>query len=156
MPHNPLVDSGENIDSDKDVHFVGALAQNAGEEANISFPANWVTLNVQKVKVLNISVLSDQPLDWELQFYAKDTQADTDADVDSFITSMFFDTTDSKQIGGSGLYSYDANPAHLPFVYDDQDRTSELHLTLVNRNATAKTAGATGEVKVRIYVEPIV
>ncbi len=156
MSNNPLVDSGEYVDSDKDTHFTGALAQNASEEENIAFPSDWGTLGVQKLNIRNISVLSDQPLSWELQFYATDGQGNADADTNSFITSLIFDASDAKQNDGTGLYSYDANPAHLPFVYHDEDNTSEFHLTLVNRSAAAKTAGAAGEVKVRIHAEPIV
>lgn len=150
------VDSGEFIDTDKDTHFTGAIAQNAVEEENIGMPANWATLQIQKAIISNITIASDQNLDWEVQFFSNDTQSDTDADVDSAITSFRFSASDGKQVGDAGLWRYDANPAHKEFEYEDRDRTSEWHIALANRSVTTKAAGATGEVVVRFRATPIV
>lgn len=155
MSNNPLVDSAEFIDTVKTTHFTGALAQNAIEEENIAMPTNWGLVLHNKAVISNITIDSDQNLDWEVQFYAKDTQSDTDEDTDSFITSFFFSSSDGKQNAGTGLWKYDANPAHKEFDYEDEDRTSEWHITLVNRSVTAKTAGAAGSLKVRFRATPI-
>jgi hypothetical protein len=155
MSNNPLVDSVEYVDSDKDTHFTDALTQHAVEEENIDFPSDWGTLQVQKCEISSISVLSDQLLDWEVQFYATDGHSNTDADTDSYITSITFNSSDGRQNASTGLYRYDANPAFLPFIYHDEDRTSEFHISLVNRSATAKASGGTGEVKLRIQATPI-
>jgi len=142
-------------DTDKDTHFTGAIAQDAVEEENVGFPADWATCKIQKCSVTNVSILSDQQLDWELQFYSTDAHSNTDADVDTFITALDFIGTDAKQNAGAGLWRYDLDPATFPFEYVDADNTSEFHITLINRSAVAKNAGATGEVKVRITAEPI-
>lgn len=141
--------------SDKDTHFTGALIQNAAEEENISFNADWATAQMQKAEVSAVAVVSDQQLDWEIQFYSTDTQGDTDEDVDTFITSILLPATDGKQNAATGLYRYDANPAFLPFYYHDADNTGEWHITLVNRSATAKTAGAAGSLVVKISARPV-
>lgn len=141
--------------SDKDTHFTDAINQNAVEEENISFNSDWATAQIQKAEVSGVTILSDQQLDWELQFYSKDTQSDTNADTDSLITSIVFNSTNARQNADTGLWRYDGNPAFLPFYYHDQDNTGEWHLSLVNRSITAKTAGAAGEVVVKISARPI-
>lgn len=156
MSNNPLVDSFEITSSDKDTHFTGAIAQNAFEEENIAFPTDWGLLQYNRAEILNISLESKENLDWEVQFYATDGHADTsDLDVDSYITSILFPATDGKRNAGTGQWKYDANPAHVPFIYHDEDNSSEYHITLVNRSAAAKTAGAAGQAVVKIHANPI-
>ncbi len=143
--------------SDKDTHFTGALATDVAEEENISFNTDWATAGIQVAEVTNVSIESDQRLDWEVQFYATDGQADTsDIDNDSFITSILFSGSDGKQNAATGQWKYDANPAFLPFSYIDEDNSSEWHITLVNRAGTAKNAGATGEVVIKVHAVPAI
>lgn len=143
--------------SDKDSHFTGALATNAAEEENISFHTDWATAGIQVAEVTNISLESDQQLDWELQFYATDGQADTsDMDNDTFITSVLFSSSDAKQNAATGQWKYDANPTFLPFNYIDQDNSSEWHVTLVNRDGVSKNSGNTGEVVIKIHAVPVI
>lgn len=149
-----LTYSAEFIDSDKDTHFTSALALDAVEEEDISFPADWATAGIQKCVVKNVSILSDQALDWELQFYSTDAKSSTDADLDSIITTLEFAAADAKQNAGTGLYRYDLDPSTFPFNYIDNDSTSEFHLILANRDAVSKNAGGTGEIKIRITAEP--
>ena len=141
--------------SDKDSHFTGSLIQDAGEEENIGFHADWVTANVNLVNIENVNIQSDQPLDWELAFFKNDTQADTDLDTDSFITSIKFYGSEAKQIAATGQYYYSPNPAISTFIYNDGDGTNEFHLMLINRSTESKLEGSSGEVVVTISCAPV-
>ncbi|KKM92866.1 hypothetical protein LCGC14_1214130 [marine sediment metagenome] len=158
MPNNPLVDSFELISSDKDTHFTDAITKLGGfEEEDIAFPAEWGLIQSNKCEVLNVSIQSDQPLDLEVLFFATDAHADTDLDKDRAITSLFFAGTDAKRTGNplTGQYRYNLDPATFPFTYHDEDNSSQFHITLINRDATDKIAGATGEIVLTIHAVPI-
>ena len=152
------------IRSDKDTHFTGALAQNAGEDEDLAHPsyAGFPTAGHAKkpdaiassrIFIRELRVWSDQNLSWEVQFYSKDTFDDTDADVDTFLGSFTFAVADGLQVAGAGLYRY--NQTKLELFYYDADKTGEIHMKLVNRSTTSKNAGATGEVVVEIAAEPL-
>jgi len=144
----------EKIRSDKDTHFSGALAQNAIELENLSFPADWGTVGIQECVIEGITIQADQNLEWDVFIWATDGHSDTDLDLDKFIDFTNFATTDGKQIAGAGQYYY-SSPSNLSIPYRDDDKTSELHVGLVNKSATAKNAGATGEVVVEFHVRPV-
>lgn len=141
------------LDSDKDTHFSGALAQNAIEFENITFPSYWI--GIKECIIEGISIQSDQNLEWDVMLFSKSSAEDTDLDLDTFIDFFNFPSTSGKQIAGAGQYYY-AFPANIMAIpYRDEDIKSQLHVGLVNRSATAKNAGATGEVKIRFALRPI-
>ncbi len=145
----------EAINSDKDTHFTGALAQNAIENENIAFPSDFSTAQIQKLLINKISLQSDQALNWDLILWSDDGFADTsDMDSDAHIIKGEFLASNSYQIAGANQYYYDYEPVN-PIPYIDQDNSGELHVGLINRSITAKIAGATGEVKIRFMVEPV-
>lgn len=148
----------EILNSDKDTHFTGALAQNAIENESINFPAEWRTARIHKCKIHSISIQSDQALDWDVVFWSGSEYANTDLDVDTMIlygTSPMFATGDGIQIAGAGQYYYPPYQPTNPILYSDEDNNGKLHCGLINRNAVAKNAGATGEVKVTFTISPI-
>ncbi len=156
MDDHVLVDSFELVRSDKDSHFIGSIVQHEVETADISFPSDWATMGISKVKVLGVSIISDQSLAWDVKFYAKDTHAvTTDLDSDSFIKTLKFDVSAGVREVASDQYYYDIDPTQFPFIYHDEDNTSEFHITLVNRSSTDKTAGAGGEIVLIIHAIPI-
>lgn len=140
------------IKTDKDSHFTGSLATNAMEFENIT------GLETNSCTIVQVEILSDQNLDWDVYFFAKDTADDTDLDLDEAIGRAKFVVADGEQIAAAGPYRYStATASGYSFRgvrYIDTDKTHELHMGLVNRNATSKNAGATGEVVVRIVYEP--
>ncbi len=148
--------AGEIISTDKGVEFTTQINQNAVDEENISFPSAWGTVGIQTVQIRNITVQSDQNLQWDVQFYATDAHSNTDHDLDKFVTNLNFATTDGIQNAGAAQFRYDKNPTFTPFIYTDEDNTSEFHVTLVNRSATAKNAGGTGEFVLKIYAVPLI
>jgi len=76
-------------------------------------------------------------------------------DVDTFVDYFNYATTTGKRIAGAGQYYYASPSNNLDIAYRDADKSGKLHVLLVNRSATAKNAGATGEVKLRFVVRPI-
>ena len=76
-------------------------------------------------------------------------------DLDTFLDYFNFPTTSGKQLGGTAQFYYASVSNNVAIPYRDNDKTSKLHISLVNRSATAKNAGATGEIVVKIAVRPI-
>lgn len=141
------------IASDKDTHFTGALAQNAIESESISMPTDWATADINKMIISEMSFQSDQNLDWELIFWANGDYDESDLDASKVITRISLPATTGEQIAGAGQYIYE-NPLPQSIEYVDEDNSNEIHVSLVNRDATSKNAGATGEVVMRIGCTP--
>lgn len=138
------------IRTDKDSHFTGALAQNAIEAENIT------GILTNSGTIVGVNLQSDQNLDWDIYFWAKDELDNTDLDLDECLGKVRFVASDGDQIAGAGQYYYDSATSSYAFRgirYVDLDNTTELHVGLVNRNSTAKNAGATGEVVIRVILE---
>ena len=80
---------------------------------------------------------------------------ETVLDNSEFIDYFNFANASGKQIAGAGPFYYASPSNDLDIPYIDLDRTSKLHISLVNRHATAKNAGATGEVVIKIDYRPV-
>lgn len=143
------------VRSDKDSHFTGGLAQNAGEDESLTLPACLAGINGNaRGAVRSITVISDQNLDWEVNVWRSATHGTSDIDTDKWLGRWTFTaSTDAKQLAGAGSYLYYIDGLDIP--YTDADFSSKLHLTLTNRSATAKNAGATGEVILDVRMQPI-
>lgn len=142
------------IDSDKDSHFTGALVQDAIENESINMPSDWQTTVVNKCTIKQITIESDQQLDFDLILYSKSAYSSTDLDLDNMIDVVNFVGSAAKQIAGANQYYY-SYPLDHSIEYSDNSHTSKIHCGLINRSAVAKNAGATGEVKVRFMACPI-
>jgi|GEM_PF-3547506 len=128
------------IASDKDTHFTGALNQYAKEDENLT------NLLGNKIRITGITIEADQALDFWVMFWNSDSFDNTDLDLSTFIGMVELDlSTYGQQVGGSGQYYLSLEKVDLD--YEDDDGTQELHCSLYNASATAKNAGATGEVK---------
>jgi hypothetical protein len=140
------------VRSDKDTHFTTLLVTNAFEQEDIATGAG-----AKKFAILAVELLADQNLDWELWFWNKSTAEDTDLDLDAYIGRVAIAVADHKQYGASGTYYVNKELA-APIVYIDDDAPGtepKLHVSLLNRSATSKNAGATGEVVLIVTCEPI-
>ena len=135
--------------SDKDSHFAGALAQNAIENESINMPADWQSNSKQKCVISELMIESDQNLDWEIILWSTKDYADTNLDSDRGVTRIPVPASTGEQVAGTGQYYYE-NPLAQSIDYIDEDNRSQVHMGLINRDITAKNAGATGEVVVRI------
>ena len=143
------------IKSDKDTHFSGALAQNAIEIEALDFPSDWQKINVTSIIIESISIMSDQNLEWDVLLFSTDGTTDTDLDIDSFTDFFNYATTSGKQAAGAGPFYYSSPSNNLQIPYKNAQNKSKLHVALVNRSATSKNAGATGEFTVEFVVRPV-
>jgi len=141
------------VASDKDDHFRGALIENAIASESLSMPADWITAGVQKGVISEMSFQSDQNLDWELLFWSKNEYDNTDLDLSTVITRITLAATDADQVAGSDQYIY-KNPLLANIGYMDEDNSSKVHVSLINRSTTAKGAGDAGKVALRIGITP--
>lgn len=132
------------VASDKDSHFTGAIADGAHEFENIT----GLPSNVGQIE--GIWLLAEEQLDWTVHFWSSDGADDADLDSDSWLGSVDLAGADAKRIVGAseGTWRYVAMLSE-PLAYFDADGTNELHVSL-QPNGAAKTAGATGEVRLRI------
>ncbi len=146
--------AGAIISTVKGDHFTGQLATNAVEEEDIDFPSDWGTAGIQTVEVRNLTVQSDINIQWDVQFYATDAHSNTDLDLDKFVTNINFGELDGVQNAGTAQFRYDKNPTFTPFMYTDEDNSSEFHITLVNRDGTTKET--TDDIVIKIYAVPVI
>ena len=148
MPRPPITVAPQifSIRTDKDVHFTGAILQNAKEDENLT------GLVTNKIRISGISLQADEQLDYRVIFWSKDIFDDTDLDLDAYLGEAELDLTNfGFRIGGANQYYLDLRGIDID--YEDKDATRELHISLMNLSAAAKTAGGNGEVIAEIYYE---
>lgn len=134
------------IRSLKGTDFTAGLAQGFGTAAELP------DLENNQGSVNSLVILSDQNLAWSLLFFATTGGADPDLDLDTYLGRIDFAAEDGVQLDAAGAYRYDASGLDIP--YRDDDALGILHVVLMNRSATAKNAGATGEVVTVIGYRP--
>jgi len=141
--------------TDKDVEFTGEIVQNAMESENIALPGTLDGINgTARCRIKAVTIISDENLQWELWFWANDLFQESNLDADRFVGKILFAAADGTRIAATGAYYY--YQEDLDIAYEDLDKTGELHVSLINRSAAAKTAGAGGEIVVEFIMEPMV
>jgi len=131
----------------KGSHFTTAIAAGAKEDENIT----GLSSRGPEFKIARIIIVSTEQKAWEVQFYGSDLFATGDADTEKYLGSKIFAEGDGQRVGGAGLYKYDSG--NLNMYYKDFDASGELHISLVNRSATAKTVDAGGYLTVLVEVQ---
>lgn len=144
------------IDSDKDTHFAGAIAQNAMEVESLDFPSDWADISLYSIIIESITIQSDQNLEWDVYLWTDGAVDETDLDTDKFLDYFNFPASSGKQVAGANQFYYAAPSNQMNIPYYDSDKASKLHVGLVNKSASSKNAGATGEVKLRFAVRPVI
>jgi len=134
------------IRSAKAVNFTGAIVQNAKQDATLTGLAS------NKIRIKRMKFQSLQNLAWQLYCWKTSTTDDTDLDIDSFCGRVTLSAAQGEQIGGANQYYYDSGP--LDIIYECLDGTFALDISLVNRDAVAKIAGASGYAIVEVEYEP--
>jgi hypothetical protein len=139
------------VTTDKDTDFTGALATNAAATANLAVPQ---LPDSAQCRLKNIGIISDQALSWEVWLWATNSFNDNASDLDAVYPfgRWQFDASNGIQIAGTGPYYYYIDGLDVP--YQDSQKLSQLHVMLINRSATSKNAGATGEIVVKFCLEP--
>lgn len=154
------------VRTDKDTQFTGALAQNAIAYENVVPSGSIAAGGHCRSRLHSISILSDQNLAWEVQLYATNRfdQDNSDLDTVPFLGKWSFQAGDGVQNAGAGPYIYYIDGLDIPYHCTDFDDHStfvagvkrpqgQIHVALVNRSATAKNAGATGEIVIQLGFE---
>lgn len=136
------------IQTDNAVNWTGALAQNA--QANESIVVPWADAHLELI-LTAITVVSDQNLAWELDFWRNGNFGTSNPNTDGFIGNWQFQAVDGFQIAGTGSYRYFISGLWIPLW--DETGAQTLFTSLVNRSAASKNAGATGRITVTFHVE---
>ncbi|MFZ2938543.1 MAG: hypothetical protein WA066_07595 [Candidatus Omnitrophota bacterium] len=139
------------IKSDKDTHFTEARIQNAQETESVSLPADITANRYHELYIESISIQADQNLEWDVYFWSSDEFDNTDLDLDAALFVVNFPATAQKQIAGAGQYRID-DLVGMPYPIPTDNK---IHISLCNRSDTAKNAGATGEVVIKLFVRPV-
>lgn len=140
------------ISTDPDIEFTGALATNAAENEDLVLAGAYQGINgAVQAFIRTITILSKENLAWELQWYRTDDFQNADPEVDKFLASWAFVAADGKQVAATGLYRYYVDGLEIPYV--DEDKSGEMHLSLINRSVASKSAGAGGEITVVLGVQ---
>lgn len=133
------------VRSDKDTHFTTSLAQDALDIEDLGTVQN-------PSKVIRVTVWSDQNLAWDVVLFRTSSgQPATDADLDTMTDWVSFAAGDGVRFNSTGLYRYSVSGLDLRYAGDN----NTLYLGLVNRSATSKNAGATGEVVIELEFESV-
>lgn len=147
------------VRTDKDVDFTAAAAQNAMITADLINNSVGAGGNARS-RIKSISILSDQNLAWEVNFFGDSNFMVNQANLDSvlFLGRWTFQVADGLQIAATGPYLYYVDGLDIPYLDADgatpPAHVGQIHVGLVNRSATAKNAGATGEIVLELGVEP--
>lgn len=137
----------DQLKSDKDSNFTGAIVQNAIESENIT------GLTANEITITGISIIADENLSFRAWLFETDDFQEANFDSDEFVEFVDLDlAANGVQIAGVGAYYY--AQTNLNIDYADLDATNELHIALQNLSAGAKTAGAAGEVVLKISYIP--
>ncbi len=129
--------------TDKDVNFIGAIILNAKADENLA------GLAADKIVITDIMFEGDENLHYYLLFWSTDDFENADLDVDSFLGFVELDLPNNGfRIAGANQYYLNVSDVNLN--YEDEDATNELHVSLLCLSVAGKTAGAAGEVKVKI------
>lgn len=136
------------VKSDKDTHFVTAIAVDAKEDADL------VGLIANKLKITNVEIQAKENKHYVLWFWSKDTKSNVDLDLDAHKGTVDLDlSVNEKRIGGAGQYYMDVSDVNLYYI--DEDATNELHVSLQNLGVGAKSVGVAGELRVLITYLPL-
>lgn len=132
--------------------FLAGLAQNAGTFLSLDVSRLSLGENVD-ARLRAIHLVSVEDLDWEVWFFrTKDAAGNSaDPDVNSALGIATLPTT-GLRIAGAGLYHFYLEDVDIPIF--DCDRTSKVHMALVNRAAGSKSANAAGAVRLELVLEP--
>jgi len=123
------------LETDETAHFTGALNTGVREEENLAGLAGHV------ITITGVSATSVQGLHYELVFFS----------TNAFDYTHFLGAVDLDFATYGRLYDgrYYLDLTQLGFKYKDASAAGELHVALLNLDAAAKNAGATGYIQAR-------
>lgn len=153
------------VRTDPATQFISALAQNAALTENLAMrftqaggngyvDAGLAAGKTVKARLRSIFIQSVENLAWEVWLWGKHTfDASLTDPTNSYPLGFWsFAAADAKRIASAGLYHYYVEDMDTP--YADLDNAGEIHLMLVNRSVSAKTAGSNGYILIQLNMEP--
>ncbi len=147
------------------VHFIGAIAAagfatehlktKGNDSANGVVPEGLAAGKTVRSRLKALTILSVEALPWEIQLFGSATNIGGAAaviDTDRFLGRYLFSAAGTRATNDTVYY---AAASDLDIPYEDFDRTSQIHIRLVNRHgATGKSAAGAGAVVVELWFEP--
>lgn len=137
--------------TDPSAQFRASIAQNAKSDLDLALPTTLAGVNGDaRGSLRSLTIVSIQNLAWELWLWESATHSTLTAAVtaagSNVIGRWTFAAGDGIQdISGDFIYYIDG----LDVPYFDADKTGKLHLSLVNRSVTTKSANDAGAVQVK-------
>lgn len=138
----------EIISTDKDTHFTDEITMNSQETECLT------GLTSNKYLIRGVNIQSTQQLEFRLIFWGRDTFNNTDLDIDVYIDDVELDMTSTSSFRIDNSNQYRLNVGSLDILYEDYDKTNELHVSLQNLSAVSKEAGTLGTVQIDIKMSP--
>jgi hypothetical protein len=138
------------VTTDAATQLRAALAQNAALNLSLDISKYAFGSRVDAI-IRSLQIVSAENLAWELWFYRKNTYDAGVADAVRWCGYWQFGTT-AVRIGAAGYYYYYIDGLGIPYI--DEDNSSKLHFSLINRSAAAKSANDAGLIKVGAVLEP--
>lgn len=135
-------------------HFTTSLAQNAMEVESLTAPD---TRNTDEFIIEAVTIITDAfdaGTTFDVMFFDQPTQTAV-VDDDPFVERVNFPASSGVTVGtgGGGGQRYHSMSG-LGIPYRDALGGGQIHVGLVNRTVAPKPAGATGEVKLKLWVRP--
>jgi hypothetical protein len=123
-------------------HYDTALNQHAIDIEDLG------ALSTPMVIVSRVIVWSDQNLDWDIAFFRNNTSQPDNSPLEDhgLFDLVSFVVADGLQIAGTGPFIYVRSNLEVRYFTEEQRAV----IGLINRNAAAKNAGATGNVRIEI------
>lgn len=133
------------------LHFNDLIVMNDHITENLS------GISDDKIVIKEINIQSVQNLKFKLWFWSNDTFEDTNLNKDSYKTSVLMDLSDSSneivdRLNNANQYYLDI--LGLNILYEDLDKSNEIHCSLQNLSSTMKIAGALGAIQLDIAYAP--
>lgn len=134
--------------TDKDTHFTDAIVMNAHETENLT------GLESDEIFIRGVNIQSIQDLNYRAIFWSSDSFEDTDLDTDAYLDHVDLDLTAAPAFRINTANQYYLDVSGLGIIYEDEDGTNELHISIQNLSGVAKIAGATGAIQLDILYSP--
>ena len=149
-----ITESIHNVDSDYTTHFRNALVvANGSQYADLQMAqGSQAPAGPHKCFISAIRVLSIQNLDWRVEIWDRTLPQATGSSLNNhgLVYSQYFNKVAAASQYGT-VFAYIQTGLKVPYI--DRQGQGQLHVNLVNADgATAKLAGDTGAVHVRVGV----
>jgi hypothetical protein len=145
------------VRTDKDTHFLGAIAQDNGLHETLTVDPQGLAAGKHcRGRLKALRILSKENLAWEVWLFGNSLFDNADADLERFLGRWTFAAGDGIRatVGGGADDHYHYYIDGLDVGIEDLDRAGALYIRLVNRSVAAKSADAAGALVIEFVIEP--